>query len=827
MHRLRFFLGIAAALLVTVAIAYAATEVPAVVQMPGTQPGEVSTLESPTKCDNCHGGYDAAVEPAHNWRGSMMAHATRDPIFWATVAIAEQDFDGSGDLCIRCHSADGWLSGRSTPTDGSGLSENDASGVSCDLCHTLTDPDGLEHVGEQFPPFIADSTEPHYGGGQYAVWGGSEKLGPYDDAAARHQDMKSQFHRSSDLCGTCHDVSNPVVGDLAHNNGAQVPLASGDFSGVLGAPVGEQAAFKNPPYAYGIVERTYSEHVASWFYERPLNELGDLPPELQAGAILEASQVGDYADGTVRTFSCQTCHMPPVTGPGCNKKGVPVRADLPLHDLTGGNYWMPDAIQYLDSLGRLVIGGGLTSDETAAMNDGAIRARQNLHKAASLTVEGDSVRVVNLTAHKLISGYPEGRRMWLNVRWYDHVGTLLAEDGAYGDVDVWLEGTPIAVRTLLDPASTRVYEAHGAVSQEWANQLLDLGYDPSMPVAFDTATGAIAADLGDVAAQAPGTSHESFHFVLNNVVKSDNRIPPYGLSFDTAQTRNALPVPADQYGSPGPGGTYDYFDVVALNPPVEATYAEIDLLYQPTSWEYIQFLYLANDGSIPFLASTGADLLDAWQATGMAEPEVMASATWGSPSNAECSVPEDCPATGNECIDPLCDGGVCGTSNNTNACDGGNGTCDGQGNCVPNAECSVPEDCPATGNECIDPLCDGGVCGTSNNTNACDGGNGTCDGQGNCVPNGGCTPTEPSEVSCDDGVDNDCDELVDCDDADCSTAPVCLCDGDGVCDAGEDCENCASDCDGVTSGRKSNRYCCGNGVPESPEGDGTVCDGNH
>jgi hypothetical protein len=82
---------------------------------------EVGNLETPDKCDNCHGGYNRAVEPAFNWRGSMMANASRDPIFWATLAIAEQDFDGSGDLCIRCHSTGGWYAGRSTPTDGSAL----------------------------------------------------------------------------------------------------------------------------------------------------------------------------------------------------------------------------------------------------------------------------------------------------------------------------------------------------------------------------------------------------------------------------------------------------------------------------------------------------------------------------------------------------------------------------------------------------------------------------------------------------------------------------------------------------------------------------------
>ncbi|MDH3622479.1 MAG: hypothetical protein OES69_04010 [Myxococcales bacterium] len=101
--------------------------------------------------------------------------------------------------------------------------------------------------------------------------------------------------------------------------------------------------------------------------------------------------------------------------------------------------------------------------------------------------------------------------------------------------------------------------------------------------------------------------------------------------------------------------------------------------------------------------------------------------------NPECTVPADCPATGNECIDPVCNAGTCETSNNTDLCDGGNGTCDGQGNCVPNAECTVDGDCPATGNECIDPVCNAGTCETSNNTNACENDTGTCSA-GFCVP---------------------------------------------------------------------------------------------
>ena len=66
-----------------------------------------------------------------------------------------------------------------------------------------------------------------------------------------------------------------------------------------------------------------------------------------------------------------------------------------------------------------------------------------------------------------------------------------------------------------------------------------------------------------------------------------------------------------------------------LTSPPGAAYATIDLLYQPTSWEYIQFLWKANNGQNAFLANEGINLLAAWLSTGMAQPYVMASTTWG------------------------------------------------------------------------------------------------------------------------------------------------------------------------------------------------------
>jgi hypothetical protein len=270
------------------------------------------------------------------------------------------------------------------------------------------------------------------------------------------------------------------------------------------------------------------------------------------------------------------------------------------------------------------------------LDAGALRARHNLDNAASLSVTGTTLRITNLTGHKIISGYPEGRRMWINVKWYDAGSVLLREDGAYGPLVDELgnpvevvnpaDGQWVQVQSILDleDPHTRIYEVHMAMTQEWANQLLGLGYPAGLPLGFNRYTGALEHTLGRLGAEEPGSYEESFHFVLNNKVAADNRIPTYGMSYDTARVRNVLPVPLEQFGNPGPGGEYQHWDDFALDPPVGWANATISLLYQPTSWEYIQFLDLANDGSVTFLAAEGTNMLDAWIATGMAAPHTMA-----------------------------------------------------------------------------------------------------------------------------------------------------------------------------------------------------------
>jgi hypothetical protein len=530
----------------------------------------------------------------------------------------------------------------------------------------LTKPDNSEHPGVQVAPYLANDSgdpggdpnqvKPYLGTGMASVLGTRGILGPYSgiSVSAHGTTQQSLFHRSVDFCGTCHDVSNPLVGDLAHNNGVPASADPVETDGTLGNPVDGKAAFNNLPFKYGVVERTFSEYKASRLSQTLISGFADIPTELQDGAIADARSAallagkgGDYEDGTPRYFSCQSCHMKPVIGKGAGQPGaIPTRWDLPLHDLTGGNYWVPEAIKYLDDLGQLRLGGGMTTTQIAATDAGALRARGQLESAGKLMVKGDVLKVINLTGHKLISGYPEGRRMWLNIKWFDAVDVLLREDGAYGGLvdgsgnavlvtDPKDGTTQVQVRSLLnlDDSNTKVYEAHYGITQEWAQQLSGYGVSDNLVIQYDRLTGSPVLNLGQLRTQPVGTAAKSFHFVLNNTVVKDNRIPSWGTDYEAARQRNILPVPADQYDG-NSREAFRYFDVVKLNPPVNASRAEISLMYQPTSWEYIQFLNLANDGSSTFLKDEGKNLLQAWLNTGMAEPHLMAGTTW---APADCN----------------------------------------------------------------------------------------------------------------------------------------------------------------------------------------------
>jgi hypothetical protein len=124
--------------------------------------------------------------------------------------------------------------------------------------------------------------------------------------------------------------------------------------------------------------------------------------------------------------------------------------------------------------------------------------------------------------------------------------------------------------------------------------------------------------------------------------------------------------------------------------------------------------------------------------------------------------------------------------------------------------------CSTDRNLCVSIFVGHSCCGDT----FCDGNETIC----NCAID--CGQPDPQESNCRDRADNDCDGEIDCNDSDCSSNSICQgCNHNDVCEEGETCRDCV-DCSGVTKGKLSQRYCCGNGQLEPPEGDGSICDGN-
>jgi hypothetical protein len=591
-------------------------------RMPGTQPGQVA-LEDPNRCLNCHSDYDQAVEPGFNWRGSMMAQAARDPLMWACLAVSAQDSiwatgrPNATDLCLRCHLPEGWLEDRSDPTNGTLMQGSDFDGVHCDVCHRLVDPffestyDGTRE-GSDWPgywdesnasttpsqdaadatylsdqavaatiglfngnPFFGGDNTPHSptynesGGGQYFVDADNAKRASFADAEASHTMIYSRYHKSRYLCATCHDVSNPVLANLAFDG-----TPPGNGTTVL--PSEEDSAS-----AYVHVERTFSEFMLSDYgLQGGAPGTGPFAPE-----VFATSLENNYI------VRCQDCHMADTSGKACNKSYGVLRpsgstehpaSGLPHHDMVGGNAWVgwilastvPGSPNY-DSFNQSLLADKapeLTMDlsqglglDPAALLAGADRAEANLQRAASIdnaVYDPDtgtlSFRVRNHTGHKLISGFPEGRRMFVNI-----VASLdeavVWEANPYDSTAGTLRGLPGSPNSppLGDDEAyidTLVYEMH-----------------PS-----STLTG----------------EFKTFHFALADGRSKDNRIPPKGFRIGEAAARLCEPV---WNGSIAPGyftGT-EYaggYDDVSLNVPVIADEVVVTLYYQTTSREYIEFL---------------------------------------------------------------------------------------------------------------------------------------------------------------------------------------------------------------------------------------------
>ncbi|MFZ1392701.1 MAG: hypothetical protein WAS23_14045 [Dokdonella sp.] len=532
----------------------------------GTQPGLAWALEDPQSCMACHRGFSGnspQFMPHSTWGGSMMANAARDPLFWAALDVANKDFPGAGDFCLRCHTPPGWMNGRVVKAIGGGSSGpggasgcqltgdfndddnkgNDYAGVTCHFCHRMmpTGPGGQAGMIGNANIWIDNATSCTTPDG--SVYGGPCRRGPYTYAngmlEAPHGWVKSAYHEDSTLCGSCHDVTTPDtdVGPL------KTLVLEGGVTTTRPMPI----------------ERTYSEWNSSLFSD-----------------AIYRDGLGEGASGTpaiARAQQCQSCHMRSsvdATAKACNQNPDGSRTgNLPVHEFAGANTWIPAIIkaEYANS----VTGFGREADydRTIASAQAMLAAAAQVQtsilsytaptagSAGSISVR---VKVTNLSGHKLPTGYSEGRRMWLNVKALSATNAVVGESAAYD---------PLTAELTLD-GQAKVYETLQGI------------WTPGSP--------------GECKIEDAGKAQ--FHFVLNNCIRKDNRIPPLGFHPASASDPNAdemRPVGYTYAETSAGSGTlvnYDTSDYVFTLPAGTARPIQVkaELKFQVSSKEYIEFL---------------------------------------------------------------------------------------------------------------------------------------------------------------------------------------------------------------------------------------------
>ncbi len=349
-----------------------------------------SRFEDPTTCGACH--------PTHfkEWQGSIMHYAAVSPVFNAFELTVRKLTDGAfapngstPNFCIQCHSPTGtfddelpdFIDDQSAMPAIRSLSPVNQQGLSCDFCHTVRGPDldnsllqdGIANRSVLFGP-------------------SGVKYGPIDapTESAYHTSTGSDYLRSPEFCGSCHDVRIPVPDPVT----------------------GE-----------------------------PFQRLENLFTEWKTGPY---NSVNNPFGKVIR---CQDCHMSlyPMEDPGVFPKmvvGVGINATVRPHAI---HAFTAVSVPFIDDP-RFPNGDTNAVDSFGFPRGQEQRRRQMLRAACTLTLEGTpgniapgasvipiKVVVTNTGAgHRVPSGFSQERQVWVELTVRDDAG-LIYESGYLHD----------------------------------------------------------------------------------------------------------------------------------------------------------------------------------------------------------------------------------------------------------------------------------------------------------------------------------------------------------------------------------------------------------
>lgn len=419
-----------------------------------------------------HDATNANVSPVLLWRSSLMGNAARDPYYLAVfaeeLARAPAQAAATEKLCTRCHA----------PAASEELAGTGMHVTFDELTAGTSDIGNLARGGVTCTlchQITAASLEGDSAfAGKFAVGYQRKIFGPYNNPnpspmmlIVNYEPTYGAHVTSSALCGSCHTV-------------------------ILPTPTGE------------VVEQaTYLEWRASEFLPK-----------------------GQY---------CQACHVSTVDDQGAAISAVVAsfpstlspRQPVGKHGFVGGNSYvlklLADAVEWS--------GASIPADEFLAS---AARDEEHLGGAARVSVpdahrEGSTllatVRVENLTGHKLPTGYPS-RRVWLHVV-ARAGGQVVFESGGFDARGAIVDGAgkPLPPQlhhdTITSPDQAQIWEAqlvdtageptHRALDARRYgkdNRILPKGFNPTSTDRARTATVGVASDATFV----PGSDDVTYRF---------------------------------------------------------------------------------------------------------------------------------------------------------------------------------------------------------------------------------------------------------------------------------------------------------------------------